>query len=68
MSNHKPKPRAMQDLGQRSAWAAALSVLSEATCHDISNGTVSAALAAFHKVRSHKQTCSLCQKSGDDVE
>ncbi|OLP89563.1 Pentatricopeptide repeat-containing protein [Symbiodinium microadriaticum] len=39
----------IKDLGRRSAWAAALSVLSEATCHDISNGTVSAALAAFHK-------------------
>ncbi|CAE7285542.1 EMB2076 [Symbiodinium sp. CCMP2456] len=39
----------IKDLGRRSAWAAALSVLSEAACHDISNGTVSAALAAFHK-------------------
>eukprot|EP00439_Symbiodinium_sp_Y106_P066875 s153_g10.t6 len=39
----------IKDLGRRRAWAAALSVLSQATHHDISPGTVSAALAAFNK-------------------
>ena len=47
----------LQDHGRRSAWTAALSLLSQAANHDVSLATVSATLAALSKARIGSHAC-----------
>ncbi|CAE7449892.1 unnamed protein product, partial [Symbiodinium natans] len=52
----------IKDHGRRSAWTAALSLLSQAANHDVSLATVSATLAALSKATQWMRTLQLFQE------